>query len=104
MKKFYLFLCVIGFLLPYSQLTIWLFENGLDVSKFFEAIVGSRIGLFAWLDVVVSAVVLVGFITSKKELLETRQTVFSICATLCVGVSLGLPLFLYFLETNKERV
>ena len=101
MKKFYLFLCVIGFLLPYSQFTIWLFENGLDVSKFFEAIVGSRIGLFAWLDVAVSAVVLIGFILSQREYIPRRAVVLSLIATLSVGVSFGLPLFLYFREKYK---
>ena len=62
MKKFYGFLCILGIVLPYWQFLSWISENGLAINAFIAEIVNSRISAFAWLDVIVSAVVLIGFV------------------------------------------
>ena len=61
MKKFYGHLCVVGIVLPYWQLLLWVSENGLDVGRLLAEAASHRISAFAWLDVIVSAVVLFGF-------------------------------------------
>jgi hypothetical protein len=102
-KALYLVLCVAGTLLPYSQLVPFLREHGLDLRLFFEQLFANRIsGFFGW-DVIVSAVVLWALV-----LIEGRRTRVShlwapIAASLAVGVSLGLPLFLYLREARLER-
>jgi hypothetical protein len=61
-KNFYLFLCILGIVLPYSQFIPWLVENGLNAPLFFHQLFANRIsGFFVW-DVLVSAVVAVEFI------------------------------------------
>ncbi|MGD9654944.1 MAG: DUF2834 domain-containing protein [Sulfuricurvum sp.] len=62
MKQTYLILAVLGFILPLWQFVSWLFEFGFDVPLLFKSITEDRLSLFAWLDVIISAVVLVIFI------------------------------------------
>ena len=66
MKKLYLFLAIIGFILPLSQFISWLLEFGVDVVLMFHTIVEDKLSLFAWLDVIVSAVMLVVFVLTRE--------------------------------------
>ncbi len=98
MKKIYLFLAILGFVLPLSQFVLWLSAFGLDIPLLIESIVEDKLSLFAWLDVIVSAVVLIGFILYEGKKLAMTKLWIPIAATLCVGVSFGLPLFLFLRE------
>ena len=68
MKQFYLAMCFIGTILPLSQLIIWVKENGLDFAALIGEIGQSRISMFGWYDVLVSAVVLFAFIIGLQFL------------------------------------
>jgi len=94
MKIFYTLMCVLGVILPYSQFLPWLYENGLNLSTLLQEVTENRISAFAWLDVIVSAVVLIGFILVEGNRLSIKKLWIPIVGTLTVGVSLGLPLFL----------
>ena len=93
-------MCVLGALLPFSQLLPWLVENGLDAQQFFQELFSTKIGGFFGLDVIVSAIVLFVFIFAEGKRLEIPKLWLPVVATLSVGVSPGLPLFL-FLRPNK---
>ncbi len=98
-KGIYMGLCVAGTVLPYSQFLPFLREHGLDVRLFFEQLSANRIsGFFAW-DVIVSAVVLWVLVLVEGRRAGVRHLWAPIAASLAVGVSLGLPLFLY----QRER-
>jgi len=103
MKRFYLILCIAGVLLPLWQFIPWLAANGMDIPLLIRDAAGSRIAAFAWLDVIVSAVVLIGFVLAEGKHLGMPRLWLPVCATLCVGVSLGLPLFLYLRERHREE-
>jgi hypothetical protein len=101
----YLILCVLGTLLPYSALLLFLLEEGLDISLILEELWENRISLFGWLDVIVSALVLIVFAFAEgQQRLEMPYWWVPIIATFAVGVSLGLPLFLYLREAHLENV
>jgi hypothetical protein len=102
-KTLYLVLCVLGFALPYSQFVPWVIEHGLDMRLFVQQLFANRIGGFFGLDFLVSAVTLIGFIRSEGTRLKIRSTWLPIVSVLVVGVSLGLPLFLYLREGELER-
>jgi Terpene cyclase DEP1 len=102
-KTIYLLLCVVGAALPYSQLVPWLLEHGLDLRLFFAELFANRIGAFFGLDVIASAVVLFVLVASEGRRFRVRHRWAPVVATLVVGVSLGLPLFLYFRESRLER-
>lgn len=94
----YLTLCVLGTSLPCSQLIPFLAEHGLDVPLMIEQLFANRISAFFGLDVIVSSIVLwVLVITEGRRQQMKHLWVYIIC-NLAVGVSLGLPLFLYMRE------
>ena len=55
-KFFYLVLCILGAVLPYSQFVPWLAEHGLNGRLFVQQLFATRIGTFFAFDVIVSAV------------------------------------------------
>ncbi len=101
-KNVYLFLSVLGIVLPYSQLIPWLLENGPNLGLLVRQLFANRIGGFFGLDVLVSSVVLVGFVRTEGSRLGVRQLWLPILGLLTVGVSCALPLFLYLREGALE--
>lgn len=103
MKQFYGILSILGIVLPYWQFVPWLRENGLDLVSLFNEATQLRIAAFAWSDVVVSAVVLLVFIWIEGNRLKMSKLWLPILGTLTVGVSLGLPLFLFLREIQLKN-
>jgi Terpene cyclase DEP1 len=97
-KTVYLILCVLGFALPYWQFVPWVLQNGLDLRLFVQQLFANRIGAFFGMDVVISAVTLIVFVGQDGRRLRIRGRWAPVVATCLVGVSLGLPLFLYLRE------
>jgi hypothetical protein len=100
LRHVYLLLCVFGVTAPYAELIPWLSQNGLPLDLFIRELFATRIGAFFGLDVVVSAIVLFVFVFAERRAIRVRHVWLPIVATLVVGVSLGLPLFLYM----RQRV
>ena len=96
-------LCVLGTVLPYSQFVPFLREHGLDVRLFLEQLFSNRIsGFFGW-DVIVSSVVLWVLVVVEGRRAGMKHLWVPVAGNLAVGVSLGLPLFLYMRESQLER-
>ena len=102
-KTLYLVLCVAGVLIPYWQFLPWVFQHGLNLALFVRELFANRIGAFFGMDVVVSAVALLVFSRIEGARLGLRRRWIVIVAVLTVGVSLGLPLFLYMRELELEQ-
>ena len=102
LRHVYLVLCVVGALLPYSQLIPWFLEHGLDLSLFLDQLFANRIGGFFGLDVIVSSFVLWVFVFSEGRRIGMRHLWLPVLASLVVGVSLGLPLFLYMQQLHLD--
>ena len=102
-KALYLGLCVVGTALPYSQLIPFLREHGLDLRLLAGQLFVNRISSFFALDVIVSSMVLWVFVFTEGRRAGVRHLWAPIAANLAVGVSLGLPLFLYMREARLER-
>ena len=101
-RSIYLALCVAGTVLPYAQFLPFLREHGLDLRLFFEQLFANRISAFFALDVIVSALVLWVLVLVEGRRAGVRHLWAPIAASLAVGVSLGLPLFLYQRERRIE--
>ena len=102
-KTIYLVLCVLGTALPLSQLLPFLFEHGLDMRLFVEQLFANRISAFFGWDVIVSSLVLWTFVIVEGRRARIKTLWAPIAANLAVGVSLGLPLFLYMRERRPEE-
>lgn len=94
----YLILCILGTLLPCSQLLPFLREHGLNVSLIIEQLFANRISSFFGLDVIISSLVLWVLVLTEGRRLQMRNLWVYIVCNLLVGLSLGLPLFLYMRE------
>jgi Terpene cyclase DEP1 len=99
----YLLLCVLGVVLPYWQFVPWVLEHGLNLRLFVSELFANRIGGFFGMDVLVSAVALCVFASAEGRRLGMRDRWMPVVAVLLVGVSLGLPLFLYLREIHLDR-
>ncbi|HZM16651.1 MAG TPA: DUF2834 domain-containing protein [Candidatus Krumholzibacteria bacterium] len=100
----YLLFCLLGTVLPYAQAGPWLAAHGLDLPLFFRELFANRIGAFFGMDVFVSTAVLWTFVALEGRRLGVRHLWAPVAASLAVGVSLGLPLFLYLRQVRLERV
>jgi len=100
-RSLYLVLCVLGTVLPYSQFLPFFREHGLDLRLFLEQLFGNRISGFFALDVIVSSAVLWVLVVVEGRRAGMRHLWAPIAANLAVGVSLGLPLFLYMREAHR---
>ena len=93
---------VLGTALPLWQLAPWLAANGPDVPVLFRQLFADRVGAFFGMDVIVSAVVVAVFVVAEGTSVRARWCWVVLAATLAVGVSLGLPLFLYVRERGRR--
>ena len=102
-RHFYLFCCVLGLVLPYSQFVPWILEHGLNVTLFCRELFANRISTFFGVDVIVSAIVLIWFIQIEGKRLRVGLLWFPTVGTLLVGVSFGFPLFLFLRQLMLDR-
>jgi uncharacterized membrane-anchored protein YitT (DUF2179 family) len=102
-KTLYLVLCLAGVLVPYWQFLPWVFQHGLNLPLFARELFSTRIGAFFGMDVIVSAVTLLIFSRIESGRVGIRHRWPVLVAVLTVGVSLGLPLFLYLRELELEQ-
>lgn len=103
MRHTYLALFIVGTVIPYYHFILFISENGIDFYLMMTRLFTNHMStFFAW-DVLISAVVLLLFIISDM----TRETIkylwMPIVATILIGVSSGLPLFLYLREGYLEE-
>ncbi len=101
-KSVYFALFILGTVVPYSSFVPWVMDHGLDISLMVEELFANRISAFFGLDVVVSALVLWVFVAFEGQRSGTRHTWAPIVASLAIGVSAGLPLFLFLRESAIE--
>jgi hypothetical protein len=100
----YLLLCILGVVLPFSQLIPFLSEHGPDIPLIIEQLFANRISGFFGLDVIVSSLVLWVFVFSEGQRHQMKHLWIYIACNLLAGVSLGLPLFLYMRERKVSRL
>lgn len=101
LKHPYVFLRIIGAVLPYTQFIPRVIENGLNVPLLVDQIASSRLAAFGWLDVIVAALALFVFMISDGRRHQVPSLWRPIVGTLTVGVSLGPPLYLLLREIRR---
>ena len=103
-KSLYLLLVIIGSVAPWSLILEFLIQNGFSIGlliqKEFENYAAAAFGT----DLLISALVFLcfSFFELKRLGLSRSRLMIYIAATLGIGLSCGLPLFLYFREGVLE--
>jgi len=103
LKYIYLALCLVGTVLPYSQFVPFLLSHGLDLKLLLDQLFSNYISGFFGMDVIVSSVAMIIWVLTEGPRLGIRYFWLPIAGNLLVGVSLGLPLFLYLREVKREN-
>jgi Terpene cyclase DEP1 len=101
-RHLYLGLCVLGTVLPYLQFVPFLRHHGLNPQQFVDQLFATPVSGFFAMDVIVSSLVLWVFVAVEGSRAGLRHLWAPIVANLAVGVSLGLPLFLYLREARSH--
>jgi len=103
MKVLYAILALVGAIVPYSQLLPWVAQHGVDARGFVLELFSTRIGAFFGLDVIISAIALLAFIAWEGRRARMTKLWVPVTVTLLIGVSCGLPLFLYMRERSVGK-
>ena len=91
-RRVYLGLAVIGAIVPYTALAVFVSRHGLDLIALAQEAFGSPGAVFFALDVIVCAVTVLVSVLRDPHTRSFRAVVAA--ATVLVGPSCGLPLWL----------
>ncbi len=98
MQWLYLVAVILGTVLPLSQFIPFLTAHGFDIPLFFRQLFQNHVSGFFGIDVIVSSFVLWLFVFSEGRRRGMSKLWLYVVCNLAVGVSLALPLFLFFRE------
>ena len=102
-KHLYAVLAVAGTVLPLWQFAPFIRQHGLNPPLFLDQLFGTAVSSFFAMDVIVSSLVLWSLVYVEGRRARVPRPWLPVLASLAVGVSLGLPLFLYLRESQLER-
>ncbi len=97
-KEIYLVLAGIGLATPYWFFLKFITVNGFDLALIMQNLFANQISTFFALDLVVATIVFWFFTIQEARKLDMKNIWLYMVASLAVGLSFALPLFLYFRE------
>jgi membrane-bound ClpP family serine protease len=107
MGFFYLGLAFLGAVLPYSFMGQFVLTHGLNLVEFKIQMWSSPISSFMGTAFIIASLVNLFFVLGEGRRLKMKGLWLPLIATILVGVSCGLPLFLYLrdqvMARRKER-
>jgi hypothetical protein len=102
-KNIFLIFTLVGVLVPYYFFFKFLGGNGFDIPLLVGQLFANDISTFFAVDLVVSIVVFWIYMISEADKLQMKNRWLYILASLTVGLSFALPLFLYFRERQLKK-
>ena len=98
-KTVFLILAILGFLAPYY---FFLQVRGFDPGAIFQQFSASKVLGGLAMDLLISVIVFWYFMFTEAKKLQMKNAWVYLLATMLVGLSFALPLFLYFRERKLE--
>jgi phosphoglycerol transferase MdoB-like AlkP superfamily enzyme len=102
-KTIYFIFAVLGLVLPYYFLISFLSENGLNLALIIQELFANKISTFFAIDLIISIIVFWFYLYHEATTRKMKNWWVYILASLTVGLSFALPLFLYFRERHIEN-
>ena len=102
-QNIYLVLASLGLLVPYYFLFKFLSANGFDIPLLVQQLFANDVSTFFAVDLVISIIVFWIYMIVEANRLQMKNWWLYILASLIVGLSFALPLFLYFREHQLEN-
>lgn len=96
MRKFYLISGLIGTVFPYYFFIQFLRDNGLDLGLLMDLLFTNTISAFFAVDFLISCVVFLVFMFNESRKYNIKEKWICLLSLFIVGLSLALPLFLFF--------
>lgn len=103
MKRVYFVLATAGFALPYYFFVRFLLDHGLDIPLALDRLFSNDISTFFTVDLAISAIAFLVFSYREAANRAMHRWWIYLAATLVVGPSFSLPLFLYVRETHLSE-
>jgi hypothetical protein len=100
-KNIFLLLAILGFIAPY-YFFLQLSANGFDLPLLMQPLFANNFMKGLAMDLTVSVIVFWVFVFLEANKLRMKNPWLYLLATLLVGMSFALPLFLYFRERKLE--
>ena len=101
-KNIFLVLAILGFLAPYFFFVQVPPESALDFPALLQPLFANNFMKGVAMDLTVSVIVFWTFVFVEGNRLQMKNPWVYLLATLLVGLSFALPLFLYFRERKLE--
>jgi hypothetical protein len=102
MKNIYLVLAIIGFIAPYYFFLQLPAEDGFNLPLLIQPLFANNFMKGVATDLTVSVIVFWVFMFVEASRLQMKNPWLYILATVLVGLSFALPLFLYFRERQLK--
>ena len=102
-RSIYAVLCVVGAIVPYAVFLPFVREHGLDMRLILRELFANRVSASFAADVILSSVAFWVFVAIEGRRAAVRRLWLPVAANIVVGLSLGLPLFLYMRERRLEQ-
>ena len=102
-KRMYVVLAVMGLVAPYYFFFTFLRADGWDISLLLNQLFANHISTFFAVDLILSVLVFWIYMSAEANRLQMKNGWLYIVASLGVGLSFALPLFLYFRERELEN-
>ena len=102
-KHIYLLFALVGLFVPYYFLFRFLSANGFDTPLLVQQLLANNISTFFAVDLVISIIVFWVYVIAEANKLQMKNWWLYILASLTVGLSFALPLFLYFRENKLQN-
>ena len=103
LRHLYAAFCLPGAVLPWVLLVPWFSAHGLNVPVFFRSLFANGVSSAFAIDLILTLLVVCAFVLSEGRRLGVRHLWAPIAACLAIGVSFGLPLFLYQRQARLDR-
>ena len=101
-KNIYLILAILGFIVPYFFFLQMPVEDGFDLPLLLQPLFANNLLRGVAMDLTISVIVFWFFMFAEVNKLQMKNPWVYVLATLLVGLSFALPLFLYFRERKLE--
>ena len=101
-KNVFLILAIIGFVVPYYFFLQLPAENGFNLPLLIQPFFANNFMKGSAMDLTISVIVFWVYVFVEANRLQMKNPWVYLLATLMVGLSFALPLFLYFRERKLE--
>ena len=101
-KNIFLVLAILGFIAPYYFFLQVPPESAMDIPALIQPLFANNFMKGVAMDLTVSVIVFWVYVFAEANKLQMKNPWVYVIATLLVGLSFALPLFLYFRERKLE--